>query len=99
MTMNRRMERLSYTGNRIKWLQFAALLTSSGLLFRSGMDASFSNLLVFHPNRIAETWGNLETATALLLFPTAFSILSNSRRTGFVAIALGTVAVSFYAAQ
>jgi hypothetical protein len=82
-----------------KFVQSATLLASAAFLFRSGMDASLSDLFSIHPNSIATIWGDLATTVALLLIPTSFAVLSRLRLATLIAIALSTLAISIYAAQ
>jgi hypothetical protein len=90
----------SITSNRtFKYAQSAALLLTAGVLFRSGMVASLSNLFSFHPNSIAAVWGNLDTIVALLPVPTSFAVLTSLRPATLTAIVLVTLAFSVYAAQ
>jgi hypothetical protein len=90
----------STSSNRaIKFIQCAALLTTSVVLFRSGMVASLSNLFSSHPNSIAAVWGNLDIIVAFLLVPTSFAVLTRLWLASPAAIVVATLAFSVYAAQ
>jgi hypothetical protein len=83
----------------IKYVQSVALLLTAGFLFKSGMVASLSNLLSFHPNSIATIWGDLDTIIALMLVPTSVAVLTSLRSATLTAIVLVTLAFSVYATQ
>jgi hypothetical protein len=90
----------STSSNRaIKFIQCAALLTTSVFLFRSGMAASLSNLFSSDPNSIAAVWGTLDTIVAFLLLPTSFAVLTRLWLASPAAVVLATLAFSVYAAQ